>query len=102
VSKAEQEGELKIYSGSPFYTYYSIINTFRKSYPGIKVVFVGARGSQIALRIMAERRAGKYWGDIYIGGKGSLRASARLVQIGKVGLLVERAFKYKEETAWLK
>jgi len=44
VSKAQQEGQLKIYSGSPFYTYHSIINAFRHSYPGIKVVFVGARG----------------------------------------------------------
>ncbi len=61
VTKAEQEGELKIYSGSPFYTYHSIINAFRSSYPEIKVVFFGARGSQIAPRIMAERRAGKYW-----------------------------------------
>ena len=81
VSKAEQEGQLKIYSGSPFYTYHSIINAFRKSYPGIKVVFIGARGSQIAPRIMAERRAGKYWGDIYIGGKGSLM---RVLWPGKI------------------
>lgn len=81
VRNARQEGELKIYSGSPFYTYHSVINAFRSSYPEIKVVFVGARGSQIAPRIMAERRAGKYWGDIYIGGKGSLM---RVLWPGKI------------------
>jgi len=50
--------------------YDRIFQEFQKKYPKIKVVTIGGRGSQIAERVMAERRAGKYLSDIYLSGSG--------------------------------
>ncbi len=51
--------------------YDRIFRVFQKKYPKIKVVTIGGRGSQIAERVMAERRAGKYLSDIYLSGSGT-------------------------------
>src|SRR5215510_12744042 len=44
---------------------------FNKHYPGIKLVSVTGRGSDLSSRIMAERRADKYLADIYMGSTGT-------------------------------
>ena len=51
--------------------YDEIFRAFQKKYPKIKVVTIGGRGSQIAERVMAERRAGKFLSDIYLSGSGT-------------------------------
>ncbi len=51
--------------------YDRIFRHFQKKYPKIKVITIGGRGSQIAERVMAERRAGKYLSDIYLSGSGT-------------------------------
>lgn len=70
VKAAEREGQVTVYIAG----YDAIISSgaFQKAYPEIKVVSVTGSGSQLAPRIAAERRAGKYLADVYGGGGTSL------------------------------
>ena len=71
VNAANKEGKVVIYAGHPFRGYYSMLRAFKKTYPGIEVKFEPGRGSLLGPKILAERRAGKFIPDIFIGGKGS-------------------------------
>ncbi len=65
LQAAKREGKVATYGSQ---AYEIVFREFQKRYPEIKVVHVGGRGSQLAPRIKSERRAGKYLGDLYIGG----------------------------------
>src|ERR1043165_5908332 len=70
VAAAEKEGQGAGYmggGGSPM----RIEEAFQSAYPKIKVTALTGRGSQLGPRIIAERRAGKYLVDLFIGGKGT-------------------------------
>jgi iron(III) transport system substrate-binding protein len=68
VAAARREGEVVIY-GPPGAMYReALVQPFETAYPGIKVTFTGATGSDIGPRLLAERQAGKYIPDIHIGG----------------------------------
>jgi len=71
INAAKKEGKVVIYAGHPFRGYYSMLGAFKKTYPGIDIKFEPGRGSLLGPRILAERRAGKFIPDIFIGGKGS-------------------------------
>ena len=64
IAAAKKEGELVMFTRR----YDEIVSAFNKSFPGIKVVTVTGRGSELGTRIIAEQRAGKYLADLYIGG----------------------------------
>jgi iron(III) transport system substrate-binding protein len=69
VEAARKEGEVTVYhTTGPFD---SLFREFQKLYPEIKVTGVTGRGNQLAPRIMAERRAGKYLADLYLGAVGT-------------------------------
>jgi iron(III) transport system substrate-binding protein len=68
VEAAKREGQVTIYATD---VYEEVYREFQKRYPEIKVVMVPGAGSAIANRIMGERRAGKFLGDIYLGGSGT-------------------------------
>lgn len=76
VKAAEEEGQLTVYIAG----YGALIDSglFQKVYPKIKVTSVTGSGSQLAPRIVAERRAEKYLADVYSGGGGSLYQSLYL------------------------
>ncbi len=66
VVAAKKEGRVNLYI-----TNWGIIlrdKSFEKAYPGIRVVGVTGRGSQIRQRILTERRAGKDIADVISGG----------------------------------
>lgn len=67
---AEQEGQVAVYIAG----YDALIDSsaFQKAYPKIRVVSAAGSGTQLAERIAAERRAGKYLADVYNGGGNSL------------------------------
>src|SRR5215475_5278916 len=68
LTEAKKEGEVRVY----IYGYQDAIQEFEKSYPDIKLTaVVGARGADIASKLMAERRAGKHLADLYITGLGT-------------------------------
>ena len=70
VKAAEEEGQLTVYVSG----YGALIDSgaFQKSYPKIKVTSVTGSGTQLAPRIVAERRGEKYLADVYSGGGTSL------------------------------
>ncbi|HSQ11856.1 MAG TPA: extracellular solute-binding protein [Candidatus Deferrimicrobium sp.] len=76
VKAAEEEGQLTVYIAG----YGALIDSgvFQKAYPKIKVTSVTGSGTQLAPRIVAERRAEKYLADVYSGGGGSLYQSLYL------------------------
>ena len=74
VTAAEKEGQLVIYTGGVV-SQSRIDEVFQKTYPKIKTTVVTGRGSQLGPRIIAERRAGKYLADLFLGGKGTASAT---------------------------
>jgi iron(III) transport system substrate-binding protein len=65
VEAAKKEGQVNVYvTLGP----HEVIPAFQKAYPAIRPVIVAGRSAQIAQRIAAERRAGKYLADVEIGG----------------------------------
>lgn len=71
VEAAKKEGQLNTY-GLPDVTHPAIIEAFNKRYPEIKVVTVLGH-TELIQRIIAERRAGKYVGDVFSSGPSILR-----------------------------
>jgi ABC-type Fe3+ transport system substrate-binding protein len=71
VAAAEKEGEVAIY-GQPRAGVGKAILAFKDAYPKIKINFVGGSGSDLAKKIMAEKRAGKHLVDLAIGGGGTM------------------------------
>jgi iron(III) transport system substrate-binding protein len=69
VQAAKREGRLTVYhTTGPFEP---LLLQFQARYPEIRVTGVVGRGSQLAPRIMAERRAGRYLADVYLGAAGT-------------------------------
>jgi iron(III) transport system substrate-binding protein len=68
LAAARKEGQVNIY----IYRYEGLLQDFKRDYPGINVVSVTGRGSELTNRIIAERRAGKFIADVYSGGTNSL------------------------------
>lgn len=67
ISGARKEGRLVIY-GSVVYE--EIFREFQSKYPDIRLTAVTGRTPELAERIIAERRAGRYLADLYLGGSG--------------------------------
>src|SRR5262245_36145940 len=68
LAAAKKEGQINVY----IYRYEGLLQDFKRDYPGINVVSVTGRGTELTNRIMAERRAGKFIADVYSGGTNSL------------------------------
>src|SRR3989338_2223379 len=71
LAEAEKEGQVTIY-GPPGVHYQNAINSFSAAHPKIKLVYVPGSGSSNAQRLVAERTAGKYLGDVFVGGSGTM------------------------------
>jgi ABC-type Fe3+ transport system substrate-binding protein len=73
VAEGKKEGEVILYGGyNPIYREYTA--KFERKYPGIKVNFIPGGGAQHAVRILAERRAGKYLADVVMGGASTFQS----------------------------
>jgi iron(III) transport system substrate-binding protein len=71
VQAAKQEGKIFIYAAlGPYHA--DIFTEFQKDYPEIKASILHGNSSRISPRLFAERRAGKYLADVYLGGPTSL------------------------------
>ena len=68
VQAAKEEGGLSLYLYQGDGELGNVARLFQKKYPEIKVVTTLGRGSTLAPRLMAERRAGKYLADVYMSG----------------------------------
>ena len=71
VQAAKQEAQIAIYAAmGPYHP--QIFTEFQKDYPEIKATIIHGNSSRISPRLLAERRAGKYLADVYLGGPTSL------------------------------
>jgi iron(III) transport system substrate-binding protein len=99
LAAAEKEGELSIY-GQGRAGVGKSIQAFSQAYPKIKLNFIEGSGSDLAKKIMAEKRAGKHLVDLSIGGGGTMvlvYQKAKLLQpIAPLLLLPE----VRDETKW--
>jgi iron(III) transport system substrate-binding protein len=79
VKAAEEEGQLTVYIAG----YGAILDAgvFQKAFPKIKVISVTGSGTQLAPRIVTERRAEKFLADVYNGGGTSLY---QMLYLGKM------------------
>jgi len=68
VAAAKREGRLTLYLYQGDGELSAVADAFHQRYPEIAVTTVPGRGNQLGPRLMAERRAGKYLADLYIGG----------------------------------
>jgi len=68
VKTAGSEGQVTVYGTNGFEP---LFDAFQKRFPEIKLNGVIGRGNQLAPKILAERRAGKFLADVYLGGIGT-------------------------------
>jgi iron(III) transport system substrate-binding protein len=71
VAAAEKEGEVVLY-GQGRVGVSDAIREFQKAYPKIRLNFVSGQGSELAKKVMAEKRADKHLVDIAVGGGGTM------------------------------
>jgi len=73
VKKGEEEGQVTVYATDSIGNAQIIWAAFQKRYPKIK--FIGTsmgRGSDLIPRLFAERRAGKFLADVFLGAPSAL------------------------------
>jgi len=95
VKAAEQEGEIFYYSLGEI----GFLSEFEKRFPRIKVKVVQGKGNELLVRIMTERRAGKYLADVArIGNTSpySLYQAKALQPVAAAFILAE----VKDESKW--
>ena len=68
VKKAEEEGQVTVYASDSIGNARMIWEVFQKRYPKIKLVGTTmGRGSDLFPKLFAERRAGKFLTDVFLG-----------------------------------
>lgn len=75
VKEAEREGRVSLYVFDAGPLTLEAVDAFQKAFPKIRVHQLRGRGNDLGPRILAERRAGKYLVDLFIGGKGTAYAT---------------------------
>jgi iron(III) transport system substrate-binding protein len=70
VRSAEAEAQLTLYGCC--YEYDRILEGFKKKYPRIKVTTVLGSGNQLGIRILAERRGGRFLADVFGAGANTI------------------------------
>jgi iron(III) transport system substrate-binding protein len=101
LAGAKQEGAVSLW-GDMEITHPDIIAAFTKEFPFIKPITVTGRVGDLTVRILAERRAGKYLADLYSGVMGG----AAFYEFYRTGVLgsIRSTFILPEvldETKWL-
>jgi iron(III) transport system substrate-binding protein len=71
LAAAEKEGQVTVY-GPPGRPYEDAIGAFPTAHPKINLVYVPGSGTDNAQKLLAERRAGRYLGDVFVGGSGTM------------------------------
>src|SRR5918997_1896044 len=64
LAAAKKEAQVTVYISG----YEEVLPEFEKEYPDIKLVSVTGRGSQLAQRLIAERRGDKFLADVFNSG----------------------------------
>jgi hypothetical protein len=101
VAGAKKEGAVSLW-GDMEITHPDIVAAFAKEFPFIKPITVTGRVGDLTMRILSERRAGKYLADLYSGVMGG----AAFFEFYRTGVLdsVKSAFilpEVTDESKWL-
>ena len=64
LAAAKKEGQVTVYISG----YEEVLPEFEKEYPEIKLISVSGRGSQLAQRLITERRGDKFLADVFNSG----------------------------------
>jgi len=92
VAAAEKEGEVTLY-GAYRYGVRDAVLEFGKFYPKIKFNHVAGSGTDLANKVMAEKRANKHLADVAVGGSGTMvlvyHRSGLLAPISSAFILAE-------------
>ena len=64
VEAAKKEGQVAVYISG----YEEVLPAFQKEFPEIKIISTTGRGSQMAQRLLTERRGDKYLADVFNSG----------------------------------
>src|SRR5687767_1685543 len=67
LAAARQEGRVVVL-GPPGEIYRAAISAFQQAYPDVQLDFTGVNPRDIIARLLAERDAGQYLVDVYVGG----------------------------------
>lgn len=67
IAQAKKEGKAVIYSSTGSETRAGLVKAFHDKY-GLSVDYITGKGVDVIEKLMAERKAGIYTGDLYIGG----------------------------------
>ena len=67
-----------------------VVDPFQKTFPKIEINSIRARGSQIAPKVIAERRAKKFLVSLFVGGKGT---ALNPLHIGKLLVRSSRCYR---------
>lgn len=81
ATAAQREGEVTLY-GQARYGVRDAILEFKKAFPKVRFNFIGGQGSELAKKVMAEKRADKHLVDVAVGGGGT-----QVMVYHKAGLL---------------
>jgi iron(III) transport system substrate-binding protein len=77
LKAALAEGEVNVHGGPGRLYVVALVDGFKAAYPDIKVNFTGLSGRDAIPKILAERAAGIYAWDVYIGGSSSVMGSLK-------------------------
>jgi len=77
LKAAKKEGKIAVYGPSNRDEQRALLDGFQKAYPEIRLTYISGRMSQLANRIMAERRAGKRMVDILLGSTTTLNRTLK-------------------------
>ena len=101
VAGAKKEGAVSLW-GDMEITHPDIVAAFTKEFPFIKPITVTGRVGDLTMRILSERRAGKYLADLYSGVMGG----AAFYEFYRTGVLdsIKATFilpEVTDESKWL-
>lgn len=77
LKAAKQEGKIVVYGPSNRDEQRALLDGFQKAHPEIRLLYISGRMSQLANRVMAERRAGKRMVDILLGSTTTLNRTLK-------------------------
>ncbi len=77
LKAAKKEGKIAVYGPSNRDEQRALLDGFQKAHPEIRLLYISGRMSQLANRVMAERRAGKRMVDILLGSTTTLNRTLK-------------------------
>lgn len=99
LALAKKEGRVVVYGPPGADTRVAMMDGFKKAYPDINLEYIGAEGSQIAPKILGERRGGIFLVDVHMGGTTTILSSLKSIAVPIEPLIILP--EARDTKAWL-